>query len=82
MVLVLYSTHCLKHRYEMLVSLIQCVLENPLKGKNKMKKTLAMLLALVMMMSLVACGGGSDDAATNDAAEPVTTLNTMASWLS
>ena len=59
----------------MLVSLIQCVLENPLKGKNKMKKTLAMLLALVMMMSLVACGGGSDDAATNDAAEPVTTLN-------
>ena len=40
-----------------------------------MKKTLAMLLALVMMMSLVACGGGSDDAATNDAAEPVTTLN-------
>ena len=69
----LYSTHCLKHRYEMLVSLIQCVLINPLKGKNKMKKIIAMLLALVMMMSLVACGGGSD-AGSDDAAEPVTTL--------
>ena len=31
-----------------------------------MKKTLAMLLALVMMLSLVACGGGSDN--TDDAA--------------
>ena len=37
-----------------------------------MKKTLAMLLALVMMLSLVACGGGSD--AGSDEAAPVTTL--------
>ena len=60
MVLMLYSTHCLKHRYEMLVSLIQCVLRIPLKGTNKMKKIIAMLLAMVMMLSLVACGGGKD----------------------
>ena len=37
-----------------------------------MKKTLAMLLALVMMLSLVACGGGSD---TTDEAAPANSLS-------
>jgi len=42
---------------------------------KKMKKWLAVVLALVMCLSLVACGGGSKDAAGSDDADQVYELN-------
>jgi TRAP-type C4-dicarboxylate transport system substrate-binding protein len=37
---------------------------------KKVKRTLAILLALIMVLSLAACGGGSEPAASDDGGEP------------